>query len=139
MSQSDRIVAFVFLLLAGLLLLGSWLLPPGMGRLPGPGFFPGSIGGVMLLLSGALLLRPPAAESSSLLSGDIRLAAVVAMLTMLYLALWGTGFFFLRTALFLFLFLRLLGEKAKTGAVVALALTAAVTIAFRYGLHVSLE
>jgi hypothetical protein len=140
MSRPDRIVAAAFAVLAGLLLLGSWLLPPGIGRLPGPGFFPGSIGGVMLALSTALLVRPSAAESAgSLLRGDMRLAGIAALITFAYLALWGSGFFFLRTVLFLYLFLRILGEKPRNGVAVALVLTAAVTLAFQYGLLVSLE
>lgn len=140
MKKTDRIVAASFLLLAALLLFGSYQLPPGMGRLPGPGFFPGSIGLVMLGLSLALLIRPSAVDvPSSLLGGDMRLAAVVALLTCVYLALWGSGFFFLRTVLFLYLFLRLLGEKPRTGITVAFVLTASVTVAFQYGLHVSLE
>lgn len=140
MSRHDRIVAAAFAVLAGLLLFGSWLLPEGIGRLPGPGFFPMSIAGVMLALSIALLLRPAAAESAgSLLRGDLRLVAIASAITFAYLALWGTGFFFLRTVLFLYLFLRLLGERPRAGVAVALALTAAVTLAFQYGLHVALE
>jgi hypothetical protein len=140
MRRPDRIVAAAFAVLAALLLFGSWLLPPGIGRLPGPGFFPACIGVVMLALSLALLIRPGAAESAgSLLRGDLRLVGIAALLTFGYLALWGAGFFFLRTVLFLYLFLRLLGERPRVGAAVALALTAMVTLAFQYGLHVALE
>jgi len=140
MSRPDRIVAAAFAVLAGLLLVGSWLLPSGIGRLPGPGFFPGSISATMLALSVALLIRPSAAESvSSLLRGDMRLAGIAALITFAYLALWGSGFFFLRTVLFLYLFLRILGERPRAGVAVALVLTAAVTLAFQYGLHVTLD
>ena len=94
----------------------------------------------MLALSLAMLVRPTALTAPlSLLRGDTRLAAIVALVTLAYLALWGTGFFFLRTVLFLFLLLRLLGEKSRTGIAVAVVLTTAVTLAFQYGLHVSLE
>jgi hypothetical protein len=140
MIRPDRIVAAAFVALAGLLLLGAWFLPPGIGRLPGPGFFPASIGGVMLALSLALLIRPAPAESAgSLLRGDLRQAGIAALITFAYLALWGTGFFFLRTVLYLFLFLRLLGERPRAGIAVALVLTATVVLAFQYGLHVTLE
>lgn len=140
MSRPDRIVAAAFVVLAALLLFGSSLLPEGMGRLPGPGFFPASIGGVMLALSLALLLRPSDAESAgSLLRGDLRQVAIAALITFAYLALWGTGFFFLRTVLYLFLFLRLLGERPRAGIAVALVLTATITLAFQYGLHIALE
>lgn len=140
MSRPDRIVAAAFAVLGGLLLVGSWLLPPGIGRLPGPGFFPGSISAAMLALSVALLIRPSAAESAaSLLRGDMRLAGIAVLITFAYLALWGSGFFFPRTVLFLYLFLRILGEKPRAGVAVALVLTAAVTLAFQYGLHVTLE
>lgn len=140
MSSTDRIVAVAFAILAGSLLFGSWLLPPGIGRLPGPGFVPGSIAGVMLILSLALLVRPEAAEpSEALLRGDLRLVAIAALITFAYVALWGTGFFFLRTALYLYMFLRVLGEKPRAGIAVALVLAATVTLAFQYGLHVTLE
>lgn len=139
MSRPDRTVAAAFAVLAALLLFGSWLLPPGIGRLPGPGFFPAGIGGVMLALSLALLVRPAAADSAALLRGDLRTAGLAALITCGYLALWGTGFFFLRTVLFLYLFLRVLGERPRAGIAVALVLTAAVTLAFQYGLHVALE
>jgi hypothetical protein len=140
MSRPDRIVAAAFAVLAALLLFGSYLLPEGIGRLPGPGFFPISIAGVMLALSLALLVRPAPVESAgSLLRGDLRQVGIAAAITFAYLALWGTGFFFLRTVLFLYLFLRLLGEKPRAGVAVALVLTATVTLAFQYGLHVSLE
>ena len=140
MSHPDRIVAAAFAVLAGLLLFGSWLLPSGMGRLPGPGFFPGVIGAAMMALSVALVVRPSAAETAgSLLRGEMRTAGIAALLTFGYLALWGSGFFFLRTVLFLYVFLRILGEKPRAGISVALVLTAAVTLAFQYGLHVNLE
>jgi hypothetical protein len=140
MSNPDRIVAAVFAAFAVLLLGGAWLLPPGIGRVPGPGFFPIAVGGTILTLSLALLLRPTALETSlPLLRGNTRLAAIIACVTFAYLAVWGTGFFFLRTVLFLFLLLRLLGEKPKAGVAVALVLTTVVTAAFQYGLHVSLE
>lgn len=140
MSHPDRIVAAAFAAFASLLLFGSWLLPPGMGRVPGPGFFPISVGVTMLALSLAMFVRPTALTAPlSLLRRDTRLATIVALVTLAYLALWGTGFFFLRTVLFLFLLLRLLGEKSRTGITVAVVLTTAVTLAFQYGLHVSLE
>ena len=140
MTRPDRIVAVAFAVLAGLLLFGSWLLPAGMGRLPGPGFFPGVIGAAMMALSVALVVRPSAAETAgSLLRGEMRTADIAALLTFGYLALWGSGFFFLRTVLFLYVFLRILGEKPRAGIAVALVLTAAVTLAFQYGLHVNLE
>ena len=140
MSHPDRIVAAAFAVLAGLLLFGSWLLPAGMGRLPGPGFFPGVIGAAMMALSVALVVRPSTAETAgSLLRGEMRTAGITALLTFGYLALWGSGFFFLRTVLFLYVFLRILGEKPRAGISVALVLTAAVTLAFQYGLHVNLE
>jgi hypothetical protein len=140
MSKPDRIVAAAFAIFAALLLVGAWLLPPGMGRVPGPGFFPTAVGGTILVLSLALLFRPAALSADlPLLRGDTRLTAIIALVTLVYLSLWGTGFFFVRTVLFLFLLLRLLGEKPKAGAAVALVLTTVVSVAFQYGLHVSLE
>lgn len=140
MTRPDRIVAGAFAVLAGLMLFGSWQLPAGVARLPGPGFFPGSTAAVMLALSIALLVRPSAAESAApLMRGDLRTAGIAALITCLYLASWGSGFFFLRTVLFLYLFLRILGERPRAGIAVAIVLTATVTLAFQYGLHVSFD
>jgi hypothetical protein len=63
----------------------------------------------------------------------------VAGLLFAYLLLWGTGLFALRTAVFLALLLRMLGQSWRTSAVVGLTLTAAIVLAFQYGLRVSLE
>jgi hypothetical protein len=53
--------------------------------------------------------------------------------------LWGSGLFALRSAVFLALFLRLLGETWKTSVAVSAVLAAGVTLAFQFGLRISLE
>jgi hypothetical protein len=57
----------------------------------------------------------------------------------LYLALWGTGLFPLRTAIFLALLLKFLGQEWRAAVSVSVALTVVATAAFQYGLNVSLE
>jgi len=117
-----------------------------LGGLPGPGFFPQVIGVVVLLLGGALLfqaVRPNAADSGEDATRFLienRGAVVGAIgLTAVYLALWGTGLFALRTGVFLALFLKFLGQNWKASIAVALVLTVIVTVAFQVGLRVSFD
>jgi len=63
----------------------------------------------------------------------------VCALTAVYLAMWGTGLFALRTAVFLALFLRLVGQSWRAGVSVSAALTAVAVLAFQIGLRVNLE
>jgi hypothetical protein len=111
-----------------------------MGRLPGPGFFPRAIGGVMVLLSLALLRSArQGGETQAPAPADLRTVAGVVGLLFLYLLLWGTGLFPLRTAVFLLVLLRFLGQSWRSGLTVSLSLTVAIVLAFQIGLRVSLE
>ena len=146
MNRTNFAVAVCFLALGGFLVVASSGLPDGLGGLPGPGFFPQVIGAVVLLLSGALLfraVRPNAADSADeaaqfLIENRAAILGAIG-LTFVYLALWGTGLFALRTAVFLALFLKFLGQRWKVSIAVSAVLTITVTAAFQVGLRVSLE
>ncbi len=140
MSRSNLILAALFLAFGVYLVVSAEFLPEGAGRVPGPGFFPQTIGVVILLL-GALLLAQALRSSGGvefLIENHWAIGGAIG-LTFLFLLLWGTGFFALRTLVFLTLFLRFLGERWRQSLTVAAVLTAAVTAAFQYGLRVSLE
>lgn len=134
----DRIVGVVFALVAAAFILGAEALPPSLGNLPGAGFFPFWIGVAMLGLSIPLLFRGgiPAVRTPA---GGWAQAGMVAGLTLVYLLLWGSGFFALRTMIFLAILLKLLGESWKSSVGVSATLTAVVVAAFQYGLRVNLE
>ena len=146
MNRTNLAVAICFIFLGGFLATTSSGLPDGLGGLPGPGFFPQVIGVVVLLLGGSLLfqaVRPSATDSSEegthfLIENRGAIAGAIG-LTFLYLALWGTGLFALRTGVFLSLFLKFLGQSWKASIAVAVVLTVTVTAAFQMGLRVSLE
>jgi len=140
MNRSNLAVAGVFLLLGIGLVAGASALPEGLGRLPGPGFFPSVIGSAMILLAALLLIqaaRSPA-EGSFALDNPRAVAGAIG-LTFLYLLLWGSGLFALRTGVFLTLLLRFLGQRWTASILVGLVLTAAVVGAFQFGLSISLE
>ena len=140
MSRSNLILAALFLTFGVYLVVSAAFLPEGLGRVPGPGFFPQTIGVVILLL-GALLLAQALRSSGGVefaIENHVAIGGAIG-LTFLFLLLWGTGFFALRTLVFLTLFLRFLGERWRQSLTVAAVLTAAVTAAFQYGLRVSLE
>ena len=146
MNRTNLAVAICFVALGGFLVATSSGLPDGLGGLPGPGFFPRVIGVVVLLLGGTLLFQavlPSTADSTGEATQFLienRAAVVGAIgLTFVYLVLWGTGLFALRTGVFLALFLKFLGQNWKTSIAVAAVLTVTVTVAFQMGLRVSLE
>jgi hypothetical protein len=140
MNRKELLVGSAFLVLGVALVVSSYALPAGMGRLPGPGFFPRVIGGVMTLLSLALLWRARRGEETvTPVPTDLRTVAGVVGLLLLYLLLWGTGLFPVRTAVFLLVLLRFLGQPWRSGLTVSLSLTVAIVLAFQIGLRVSLE
>ena len=139
-NRTDLTVGALFLALGIYLTISASLLPSGSGNLPGAGFFPRVVGVVMILLSAMLLfnaLKGTATSHFELQHG--RVIGGVVGLTFLYLLLWGTGLFALRTFVFLVLFLRFLAQSWRTSLTVAGVLTAAIAAAFQYGLRVSLE
>lgn len=139
-NRTDLIVGGLFLALGVYLTVSASMLPSGSGGLPGAGFFPRGVGVATVLLSVMLLfnaLKGTATSRFALEHG--RVIGGVVGLTFVYLLLWGTGLFALRTFVFLALFLRFLEQSWRTSATVAGALTAAIAAAFQYGLRVSLE
>lgn len=142
MTRTNITVAVGFALLGAYLIASSFALPPGVGRLPGPGFFPRVIGGMVALLAGLLFvqtMRARAVPQGEWRIGNGRAIMGSIALLLVYLLLWGTGFFALRTAVFLALFMRFMGQPWKQSILVAAILSVLVVAAFQYGLHVSLE
>lgn len=140
MTRVDAIVGVTFLAI-GLALIASGLaFPKGVGGLPGAGFFPQAIGGLMALLACGLLLkgRDGAGDRPAAISNPRQVVGTAALLFG-YLLLWGTGFFAARTAVFLALTLRFLGQGWAAAAAYSTALTIFVYLAFNMGLNVSLE
>jgi len=137
---ADRVLAIAFLALGAGLVASSFALPEGVGRVPGPGFFPRAIGGATLLLALLLLGQARGAAPAEAASpADVRATLGAVALLALYLLSWGTGLFALRTALFLVLFLRFLGQPWRTAVAVALPLSAAVFLVFGTALGVRLD
>ncbi len=139
MRRSDVWVGGAFLVLGLGVLVSSFGFPAGMGRLPGPGFFPAVIGAAISCFALALLwsaFQKPAGGSASI--GGRKTLAITIGLLMVYLALWGVVPFPIRTLAFVAVFLRLVGETWLRSVMVAAVLTTAVVLAFQYGLRVSL-
>jgi len=140
MIRADLAIALFFGALGGGLLVTASGFPPGVGPLPGPGFFPAVIGGVTLVLAGALLLSAWRAERAELPPVvNLRALAATTVLLAAYLALWGVVPFAPRTFVFGLLFLRLLTTRWLPAATVSAVLTAGVFLAFQLGLRVTLE
>ena len=140
MSRSDSVVAGLFLALGLLLIVSGLAFPPGVGGLPGAGFFPKAIGVLMSLLALGLLIKRTEAPSKGpgWVANRQQVAGTAALLCG-YLLLWGTGLFPARTAIFLLLTLRFLGQRWLEAAGYSAALTAFVYLAFDMGLNVSLD
>ena len=140
MDRVNTAVAGCFLALGAYLVISGGEFPAGVGGLPGAGFFPRIIGSLIILLALGVLFesRGRGGTTEFEIANGRQIAGAVALL-FVYLALWGTGFFALRTVVFLALLLKFLGQRWPASAGVALTLTAVVVAAFQYGLNVSFE
>ncbi len=137
MNRCDLVVSLLFLSLGAALLAGAAGLPPGLGALPGPGFFPGVTGAVIALLAAGLFLSSLRGGDSRFVIQSRRHLALTAGLLLSYLLVWDVTPFAIRTFIMLVVFLRLLGERWRASLLVSAVLTAAVVLAFQYGLRVS--
>lgn len=140
MRRADLAVAAVFFALGLYLALRATCFPSGIGRLPGPGFFPGLIGAAMMLLAVAVAFsrRRRAGNGQHNPRGSPTGVLTALALTALYVALWGRIPFALRTAVFVAVFLRSQAQPWRASLQVAAVLTAAVVAAFEFGLRVHL-
>lgn len=138
MERSDVVAGGLFLALGIALLATGAAFPAGVGGLPGAGFFPQIIGGVTALLAGALVMNSRAGGSPVEIENFRHVAGALGLLG-LYLLLWGTGFFVIRTAVFLALLLRFLGQRWMPAAACSTVLTVFAYLAFDTGLNVTLE
>lgn len=130
----DRIAAGVFLA------FGLYLFVSGTSLPSGAGLYPEALGVLVAALSVGLFVQGLKGRITYVFSvGHPRVLVIVTVLTCAYLLLWGIGWFSLRTFIYLALLLRILGESWKRGLVVSAALTTGVTVAFQYGLQISLE
>lgn len=128
------------LVAGGFLLLGLYLLVSG-SRLPsGAGFFPVVLGVVITVLSVGLLVKNLRTTTVNTFTvGNSTVLISVILLIGAYLAFWGTGWFGLRTFVLLAVMMRVLRESWRTSILVSAVLTIGVTLAFKLGLHVSLN
>ena len=140
MTRRDTAAGGLFLALGLALVASGQGFPPGVGGLPGAGFFPQAIGGFMSLLAvGVLARRGETGNKKSVAAANFKQVAGSAALLGAYLLLWGTGFFALRTVIFLLLTLRFLGQRWIPALGYSAILTAFAYLAFDTGLNVSLE
>ena len=140
MNRRDMATGGLFLALGLALVASGQGFPPGVGGLPGAGFFPQAIGGFMSLLAiGVLAGRGATGDGKSVAASNFRQVAGTVALLGGYLLLWGTGFFAARTAVFLLLTLRFLGQQWIPALGYSAILTAFAYLAFDAGLNVSLE
>lgn len=140
MRHAETIAAVLFAALGAFLVVSGAAFPAGIGGIPGAGFFPGAIGMLMCLLAIALSQqgrRRRSKESMSIM--NLREVAVIAALLLAYLLLWGTGWFVVRTAVFLAITLIFLGQRWLPSLGYAAALSVFAYLAFDTGLNVTLQ
>lgn len=140
MNRPNLVLGIILAVLGSGLVFSATQFPPGMGRLPGPGFFPALIGAAILALAGFLIavsLRSSSSRSFAL-ANHWQLAWTAALVGA-YLLAWGWIPFPVRTGVLVIVFLRLLGQRWRTSVTVAAVLTTAVVLAFQHGLRVDLQ
>lgn len=140
MRTADLTAGALFFVFGLYVFAASRRLPAGVGNLPGPALLPAVIGLATMALALVLAARALRSSKRGALVLDNRAALAGAFaLTFAYIALWGYGTFPLRTAAYLVLLLRLLGERWTRAAAFAAVMTAVVTLGFHFGLRLTLE
>ena len=139
MRCADTIVAVLFAALGALLVVSGTAFPAGIAGIPGAGFFPQAIGVLMGLLAIALWQKGRRRSKESVSIANVREVAVTAALLLAYLLLWGTGWFVVRTTVFLAITLIFLGQRWLPSLGYAVALSVFAYLAFDTGLNVTLE
>jgi hypothetical protein len=136
----DLSLAAAFFALGLFVFIEASRLPAGLGLMPGPGFFPQLVSVLMMILAASV--AAPAVFGTSVSPVTIQNKVTVwsiLLLVFAYIALWGTGGFAVRTAVFLVILLKVLGERWVSAIVVAVAISAGIVLGFSYGLRLSLE
>lgn len=139
MRRADTIVAVLFAALGAFLVVSGTAFPAGIAGIPGAGFFPQAIGVLMGLLAIALWQKGRRRSIESVSIANVREVAVTAALLLAYLLLWGTGWFVVRTTVFLAITLIFLGQRWLPSLGYAVALSVFAYLAFDTGLNVTLE
>ena len=157
--ERSRVVAAVFAVLAVGVIVAARQLPSGIGNLPGPGFFPATLGFLMLVFSGMLAAEGPGAATvtgtpgastagSSSASGEPGAELVVApswtlpvvafALMVGYLASWEYLPFLVRTPLLVVVLMRLAAASWRATAMAAVLFPTVLYAIFALGLRVDL-
>jgi hypothetical protein len=158
-TTQNRIVATVFAVLAVGIVIAARQLPPGIGNLPGPGFFPATLGFLMLVFCGMLAAERAGASSVAVAPGasdadgspagvEPHVAAeatqswtlpVVAFALMVgYLASWEYVPFLVRTPLLVIVLMRLAAASWRATIMAALLFPVFLYAIFALGLRVDL-
>lgn len=121
---------------------GGWGMPPGVGGIPGPGFFPILVGGALTLLGCTLAASARSAHGLLWEGGwhhapTRQVLAIVALLAA-YAAVWHVVPFLVRTPPLLLAILRVSGGGWLRASVVAVVTTGVLAVVFDVLLRVRL-
>jgi putative tricarboxylic transport membrane protein len=144
-QRLDKIGSVVCLVIAGIALWQSMMVPMGNIRQPGPGFLPFWVGVILALLSGVLWFeasfRKPAAEPVRFLSGEGKWPYVIAagIALLIYTFLLEPLGFIISTFLLLIFLLRVIGkQKWWVGVTGSILVTFFTHLIFKVALKVQL-
>lgn len=142
LRRSNLLVSLLFALLGVAVLVGSTRMPPGLGNLPGPGFFPRVLGA--LLLGFSLMLATERTQAKDAQDDQAQpgsawplVLAAMALLTV-YLLSWEWLPFLVRTPLLIGSLMRLSGASWRSVAMGGVLLSLFLFGIFQLGLRVDL-
>jgi len=124
----DSLSGVAFVILGASIFSAGRAFPVGSGGVPGPGFFPALVGGLLALLGIALVGQglkhaPSYWEKRWTDPAIVKISAILALLAV-YLWLWETVEFVARTPLLLLAAYRVLGEPWLRSTLLAVTITA---------------
>ncbi len=117
-------------------------LPPGIGSLPGPGFFPAVLAVLILLFAGVLAFErnSQATEeaATTAASWNWRLPVLTAASLLAYVVVWEWIDFLVRTPLLILILMRSSGATWRNTLLAAVLFPASLYVIFQLGLRVEL-
>lgn len=141
-QRRDKVVAALCGVLGLAVVVAAWRLPPGIGNLPGPGFFPAVLGALILgfaALLGYESRHPkPDGDERSGAEPDWRLPGVAMLLMLAYVGSWELVPFLVRTPVLIAVLMRLSGATWRSVLLAAILFPLSLYGVFTLGLRVDL-
>ena len=141
--RTEGIVAGAGMVLGLALIVSSRAFPPGVGALPGPGFFPLILGFLIAVFAGMIAVgarsRRSNAVANPIQTYSWKLPSLALLAVTAYVAAWEAVPFLVRTPVLVLALMKAAGASWRNSLIAALLISGFLYLAFQLGLRVTLD